>query len=178
VVSRQRSIWLWLGLMAATGAGLSLAPAPAEAQILDRNRPFQAPPSRPKLPPDEPDPALAPDDQSITDAGWAADARPAGTPGRSADTQGGIDPQQAASREVEAQEAQEAQEGDTPINDVGDQGDTDEFGEARVRPRRLPPRDGDLPAVIEDGVLPNEGLIPNEGVIDLNAPARSPPGRT
>jgi hypothetical protein len=154
--------------MAATGAGLSFAPAPAAAQILDRNPPFQAPPSRPKLPPDEPDPALSPDDQSVTDAGWAADARPAGTPGTSADTPDGVDPQQAASRDLEAQEAQEVQEAQdagAPITDGEDQGDTDEFGEARARARRLPPRDGDLPTVIEEAVLPNEG------VIDLNAPS-------
>jgi hypothetical protein len=151
--------------MAATGAGLSLAPAPAAAQILDRNPPFQSPPSRPKLPPDEPDAALLPDDQSVTDAGWAADARPAGTPGTSADTPDGIDPQQAASRDLEAQEAQEAQDAGAPITEGEDQGDTDEFGEARARARRLPPQDGDLPTVIE------EAVVPNEGVIDLNAPS-------
>ena len=151
--SRRRSIWLLLGLVAATGAGLSLAPTPAAAQILDRPAAVATPQVRPTPAPDVADPSLSPNDQSVIDSGWAADARPRGAPGTSVDTQDGIDPQQAASQDAEAQDGQD---GTTPVAAEEDRsGDTDEFGEARIRPRQLPPQDGDLPTVIEAPPVPN-----------------------
>ncbi len=164
--SRQRSIWLLLGLAAATGAGLSLAPTPAAAQILDRPAAVATPPVRPTPAPDVADSSLSPDDQSVIDSGWAADARPTGAPATSVDTQDGIDPQQAASQDAEAQDSQD---GTTPVAAEEDQsGDTDEFGEARIRPRQLPPQDGDLPTVIEAPPSPTDGIV------DLNTPSALP----
>jgi len=158
VVSRQRSLWLLLGLAAATGAGLSLAPGKARAQILDPTR-TETRPTRPSPPPDIPDPSLSPDDQSTADSGWAPDVS---TPAAAADAQDGIEPQVSAAQDAEAQDA------GTPGISGDDQGDTDEFGEARARPRQLPPQDGDLPTVIE---APPPA---NEGIVDLNA-APAPP---
>ena len=63
--------------------------------------------------------------------------------------------------------------GDTPINDVGDQGDTDEFGEARARPRRLPPQDGDLPRSSRRRAT-ERGLDPERG---RHRPQRAEPAR-
>lgn len=147
--------------MAASGAGLSLVPAPAGAQILDRNAPVQVPPSAPKPLPEAPDPSLSPDDQVPVDTGFAPDfGTTTVTP---ADAQDGIDPQDSASQELEAREAQDAA---TP--GAEEAGDTDEFGEARTRPRRLPPQDGDLPTVLE------EAAPTNDGVVDLNAPSALP----
>ena len=156
MVSRQRSLWLLLGLAAATGAGLSLAPGKARAQILDPTR-TETRPTRPSPPPDIPDPSLSPDDQSTADSGWAPDVS---TPAAAADAQDGIEPQVSAAQDAEAQDA------GTPGISGDDQGDTDEFGEARARPRQLPPQDGDLPTVIE---APPPA---NEGIVDLNAPRR------
>jgi hypothetical protein len=92
--------------LAATGAGLSLRPSAAEAQILDPPVRTLPRPVRPKLPPETPDPVLAPDDQALADPGFAPDfGTTTVTP---ADAQDGIDPQDAASTEVEAREAQDA----------------------------------------------------------------------
>jgi Putative beta-barrel porin 2 len=147
--------------MAATGAGLSLAPAGAEAQILDPPGRTVTRPVRPKPPSEAPDPLLAPDDQTPADTGFAPDfGTTTVTP---ADAQDGIDPQDASAGEAETREAQDAA---TP--GAEEAGDTDEFGEARTRPRQLPPQDGDLPTVIE------EAAPANEGIVDLNAPSGLP----
>jgi hypothetical protein len=162
VNSRQRSIWLLLGLLASTGAGLSLAPTPAAAQIFDPPSRVETRPVRPKPPPEAPDPSLLPDDQVPVDTGFAPDfGTTTVTP---ADAQDGIDPQDSASQELEAREAQDAAA--TP--GAEETGDTDEFGEARTRPRRLPPQDGDLPTVLE------EAAPSTEGIVDLNAPSTPP----
>ncbi len=159
--SRQRSLWLLLGLLAATGAGLPLRPSAAEAQILDPPVRTLPRPVRPKLPPETPDPLLAPDDQAPADPGFAPDfGTTTVTP---TDAQEGIDPQDAASTEVEAREAQDA-----ATLGAEELGDADEFGEARTRPRQLPPQDGDLPTVIE------EAAPAGEGIVDLNAPSGLP----
>ena len=145
--------------MAATGAGLSLAPTGAEAQILDPPGRAETRPVRPKPPPEAPDSSLSPDDQVPVDTGFAPDfGTTTVTP---ADAQDGIDPQDAAAQESEAREAQDA-----ATAGPEEAGDTDEFGEARTRPLRLPPQDGDLPTVLEE-VAPT-----NEGIVDLNAPSR------
>lgn len=160
MVSQQRSIWLLLGLAAAAGAGLSLAPAEVQAQILDRPVPVQTRPVRPRPPPEPPDPSLLPDDQTPADTGFAPDfGTTTVTP---ADAQDGIEPQDAASQEAEARDI------GTPGISAEDQGDTDEFGEARARPRQLPPQDGDLPTVVE-APAPS-----TEGIVDLNAPPALP----
>jgi len=162
VVSRRRSIWLLLWLAAAAGAGPWLAPGEAQAQILDRPASVVAPPKRPPPTPEAPDPSLSPDDQTPVDTGFAPDfgtttITPAGA-------QDGLEPQDAAAQA--AAEAEEATTAGTAPEEQG--GDTDEFGEARARPRQLPPQDGDLPAVIE---APPPS---NEGIVDLNAPPALP----
>jgi len=158
VDSRQRWNWHLLGLVAATGAALSLTlPTAAQAQILDKPPIVQPRRDRPPPQPEPADPSMSPDDQNVIDSGWAPDVAPANP--ANADAQDGID-QQATASQLASDE--DAAEGTTPPGE--DQGDLDEFGEARTRPRQLPPQDGDLPTVIEEVAASTA----TEGILDVN----------
>jgi hypothetical protein len=143
--------------MAATGAALSLTTA-AQAQILDKPPIVQPRRDRPPPVPEPADPAMLADDQSAIDSGWAPDVTPANP--ANADAQDGIDPQRSASQDAADQDAAE---GTTAPGE--DQGDLDELGEARTRPRQLPPQDGDLPTVIEEAAASTA----TEGILDVSA---------
>ena len=160
--SRQRWVWLLLGLVAATGALLSLAPPPAGAQILDPPGRQEQPPRRPpQRPPAASDSAItAEDERAFSDGRLGLDSPP---PPQQLPAQDGILEQESSSQDAEAQDAGTQDAGTQGTGLEGAGGDTDEFGEARARPRQVPPQDGDLMTVIEPPA-------PTDGLLDLSAP--------